>query len=105
MRLKRKEKETTNVLDSLESGVQKLINGVLEGVTGVVVKPIKGAERSGLEGFFKGVGKGELFQMRFFILPKHLKIYAMNRNKRFAWTSRKGMYSHACRTHVWYLYR
>lgn len=67
MRLKRKENKTTNVLDSLESGVQKLINGVFEGVTGVVVKPIKGAERSGLEGFVKGVGKGESFSNAIFL--------------------------------------
>ena len=32
----------------------------MEGVTGVVSKPIRGAERGGFEGFAKGVGKGLL---------------------------------------------
>lgn len=35
-----------------------LVMGVLEGVGGVVTKPISGAKQEGVSGFFKGVGKG-----------------------------------------------
>jgi len=35
-----------------------LLQGVFDGVTGIVRKPIEGAKREGVEGFFKGVGKG-----------------------------------------------
>lgn len=34
------------------------IQGVVDGVTGVVTKPISGAQAEGLGGFFKGLGKG-----------------------------------------------
>lgn len=47
-------------VSGVESGVEKLIHGVVEGVTGVVRAPIRGAERKGVEGFAKGVGKGLL---------------------------------------------
>ena len=49
-----------NVAQGLGSGVQKLARGFVEGVTGVVKAPIRGAEKKGLEGFAKGVGKGLL---------------------------------------------
>lgn len=49
-----------NIVRGFESGVQKLIQGFLEGVKGVVIKPIRGAERNGFEGFAKGIGKGLL---------------------------------------------
>lgn len=52
--------EDVNVASGLGSGVQKLVNGFVEGVTGVVKAPIRGAEKRGLEGFAKGVGKGLL---------------------------------------------
>ena len=60
MKLKANDAKSANILKGLESGMQKLVNGILEGVTGVVSKPIRGAERSGFEGFAKGVGKGLL---------------------------------------------
>ena len=60
MKLKVNDAKSATILRGLESGVQKLISGILEGVTGVVSKPIIGAERSGVEGFAKGVGKGLL---------------------------------------------
>jgi len=60
MKLKASDAKTATILKGLESGMQKLVNGILEGVTGVVSKPIKGAERSGFEGFAKGLGKGLL---------------------------------------------
>lgn len=49
-----------NVALGFESGVQKLVKGFLEGVTGVVKAPIRGAEKRGFEGFAKGIGKGLL---------------------------------------------
>ena len=52
--------ENVNIVRGFESGVHKLVQGFFEGVKGVVSKPIKGAERNGLEGFAKGVGKGLL---------------------------------------------
>jgi Autophagy-related protein C terminal domain len=44
----------------VESGFSKLIQGFREGATGVVRAPIRGAEKRGLEGFAKGLGKGLL---------------------------------------------
>ncbi|CAH1406539.1 unnamed protein product [Nezara viridula] len=35
-----------------------LVMGVIEGVGGVVTKPLSGAKQEGVSGFFKGVGKG-----------------------------------------------
>lgn len=32
--------------------------GVVDGVSGVFLKPISGAKKEGVEGFFKGMGKG-----------------------------------------------
>lgn len=49
-----------NVAVGFESGIQKLVQGFLEGVTGVVKAPIRGAEKRGFEGFAKGIGKGLL---------------------------------------------
>ena len=34
------------------------IQGVVDGVTGVFTKPIEGAREQGVEGFFRGLGKG-----------------------------------------------
>lgn len=48
------------LLDGVESGFVKLAQGFLEGITGVVKAPMRGAERKGFEGFFKGLGKGLL---------------------------------------------
>jgi hypothetical protein len=48
------------LLDGVESGFVKLAQGFVEGVTGVVKAPLRGAERRGFEGFAKGVGKGLL---------------------------------------------
>lgn len=35
-----------------------LVMGVFDGVTGVVTKPVQGARSEGVQGFFKGLGKG-----------------------------------------------
>lgn len=52
--------EDVNVAFGLGSGVQKLVQGFLDGVTGVVKAPIHGANKRGFEGFAKGIGKGLL---------------------------------------------
>ena len=44
----------------VESGFIKLVKGFRDGVTGVVKAPMRGAEKRGIEGFAKGVGKGLL---------------------------------------------
>lgn len=49
-----------NVALGLGSGVHKFVTGFLDGVTGVVKAPMRGAEKRGLEGFAKGIGKGLL---------------------------------------------
>lgn len=47
---------------SLQEGIARsgkgLVMGVFDGVTGVFTKPISGAREDGVEGFFKGLGKG-----------------------------------------------
>ncbi|XP_055620155.1 intermembrane lipid transfer protein Vps13 isoform X3 [Toxorhynchites rutilus septentrionalis] len=47
---------------SLQEGIARsgkgLVMGVFDGVTGVFTKPISGAKEEGVEGFFKGLGKG-----------------------------------------------
>ena len=60
MKLKSNDTKAATVLEGLESGMIKFVDGIMEGVTGVVSKPIKGAARNGFEGFAKGVGKGLL---------------------------------------------
>ena len=51
---------TVTVVEGIESGVVKLLRGVVEGVSGVVRAPMRGAEKRGVEGFAKGIGKGLL---------------------------------------------
>ncbi|XP_058837903.1 intermembrane lipid transfer protein Vps13 isoform X2 [Topomyia yanbarensis] len=47
---------------TLQEGIARsgkgLVMGVFDGVTGVFTKPISGAKEEGVEGFFKGLGKG-----------------------------------------------
>ena len=52
--------EDLNFVEGVESGVAQLVRGVVEGFTGVVQAPIRGAEKNGFEGFAKGFGKGLL---------------------------------------------
>lgn len=51
---------STTFVQGVESGMNKLLRGVAEGVIGVVRAPVRGAEKRGVEGFAKGVGKGLL---------------------------------------------
>ena len=47
-----------HVGEGLLYGAKDLGRGVVEGVTGIVTQPIKGAQEDGAVGFAKGVGKG-----------------------------------------------
>lgn len=51
---------TVTLVGGVESGFIKLVDGFLDGVTGVVKAPMRGAEKRGIEGFAKGIGKGLL---------------------------------------------
>lgn len=51
---------TVTMAGGVESGFVKLVQGFMDGVTGVVKAPMRGAEKRGIEGFAKGIGKGLL---------------------------------------------
>ncbi|XP_020292498.1 vacuolar protein sorting-associated protein 13C isoform X2 [Pseudomyrmex gracilis] len=51
-------KQPANLQEGLARSGKGLVMGVVDGVTGVVMKPITGAKEEGVEGFFKGFGKG-----------------------------------------------
>ncbi|XP_068165987.1 intermembrane lipid transfer protein VPS13A [Antennarius striatus] len=58
-----KRRETMNrqpsgLKEGLTRGGKGLVSGFVSGITGIVTKPIKGAQKEGAAGFFKGVGKG-----------------------------------------------
>jgi vacuolar protein sorting-associated protein 13A/C len=58
--LRLNEDVSVTLAGGVESGFTKLVQGFRDGVTGVVKAPIRGAEKRGIEGFAKGVGKGLL---------------------------------------------
>ena len=45
-------------LTGMKDGGESIITGFASGISGIVMKPIEGAEQEGALGFFKGVGKG-----------------------------------------------
>ncbi|XP_059046157.1 intermembrane lipid transfer protein Vps13 isoform X1 [Achroia grisella] len=51
-------KPPANLQEGLARSGKGLVMGVVDGVTGVFTKPIEGARDQGVEGFFKGLGKG-----------------------------------------------
>ncbi|XP_062237859.1 vacuolar protein sorting-associated protein 13A isoform X1 [Platichthys flesus] len=51
-------KQPSGLREGLARGGKGLVSGFLSGITGIVTKPIKGAQKEGAAGFFKGVGKG-----------------------------------------------
>ncbi|RXM32961.1 Vacuolar protein sorting-associated protein 13A [Acipenser ruthenus] len=58
---KRREEMNTQpsgLREGLTRGGKGLVSGFVSGITGIVTKPIKGAQKEGAAGFFKGVGKG-----------------------------------------------
>ncbi|XP_048360331.1 intermembrane lipid transfer protein VPS13A [Sphaerodactylus townsendi] len=58
-----KRRETMNrqpagLKEGITRGGKGLMSGFVSGITGIVTKPIRGAQKEGAAGFFKGVGKG-----------------------------------------------
>ncbi|XP_026125478.1 intermembrane lipid transfer protein VPS13A isoform X3 [Carassius auratus] len=51
-------KQPSGLREGLTRGGKGLVSGFVSGITGIVTKPIKGAQREGAAGFFKGMGKG-----------------------------------------------
>ncbi|KAJ8413943.1 hypothetical protein AAFF_G00065410 [Aldrovandia affinis] len=51
-------KQPSGLREGLTRGGKGLVSGVVSGITGIVTKPIKGAQKEGAAGFFKGMGKG-----------------------------------------------
>ncbi|XP_066591225.1 intermembrane lipid transfer protein Vps13 isoform X2 [Prorops nasuta] len=51
-------KVPANLQEGLARSGKGLVMGVVDGVCGVVTKPYSGAKEEGVEGFFKGFGKG-----------------------------------------------
>uniref|UniRef100_A0A6B2EM79 Putative vacuolar protein n=1 Tax=Phlebotomus kandelakii TaxID=1109342 RepID=A0A6B2EM79_9DIPT len=51
-------RKPANLQEGLARSGKGLVMGVVDGVTGVFSKPISGARSEGVEGFFKGLGKG-----------------------------------------------
>ena len=49
-----------HVGQGMAKGAKGLVTGFASGITGIVSQPIQGAQESGLEGFFVGLGKGLL---------------------------------------------
>ena len=47
-----------HAIGGISSGAKALGTGVLSGVEGLAMRPLEGAEREGVGGFLKGVGKG-----------------------------------------------
>ncbi|XP_066473905.1 intermembrane lipid transfer protein VPS13A isoform X2 [Tiliqua scincoides] len=51
-------RQPTGFKEGITRGGKGLVSGFVSGITGVVTKPIRGAQKEGAAGFFKGVGKG-----------------------------------------------
>lgn len=54
----RKHSDVRGMTDGLKKGAKQLGMGIFDGITGVVVAPIRGAAEGGAAGFVKGVGQG-----------------------------------------------
>ncbi|EGG20936.1 vacuolar protein sorting-associated protein 13 family protein [Cavenderia fasciculata] len=52
------QKKARHALEGMAYGFKGLGKGVLDGVTGLVIKPVEGAQQQGVEGFAKGMVKG-----------------------------------------------
>uniref|UniRef100_A0A914LJA8 Intermembrane lipid transfer protein VPS13-like C-terminal domain-containing protein n=1 Tax=Meloidogyne incognita TaxID=6306 RepID=A0A914LJA8_MELIC len=50
--------QPTNFGEGMFRGVRGVGQGVIDGVTGVISKPVEGAKKGGVSGFLKGTGKG-----------------------------------------------
>jgi hypothetical protein len=52
------QKKSIGITEGLSEGGEALAKGIWEGFSGVLSKPIEGATKTGVAGFFKGVGIG-----------------------------------------------
>ncbi|XP_076444664.1 LOW QUALITY PROTEIN: intermembrane lipid transfer protein VPS13A-like [Babylonia areolata] len=59
-RRRRLELQPRNLPGSLAQACHTLVVGVGLGLSGIILDPVKGAHEDGVEGFFKGIGKGIL---------------------------------------------
>jgi hypothetical protein len=50
----------TRLIEGLADGFDSAVGGVVDGVTGLVQEPMRGAERAGAAGVFLGLGRGVL---------------------------------------------
>lgn len=57
-RARRRAQEAQTVTEGIRQGGRELGSGFYEGMTGVVLAPVRGAERAGVVGFGKGLVKG-----------------------------------------------
>lgn len=53
-------KNPSNVITGLGYGGYAILKGVFDGVTGIVIEPIKGGKDDGFTGVAKGIGRGLL---------------------------------------------
>lgn len=53
-------------MTGVTAGASSFARSIVSGVTGIVQQPIQGAERGGVEGFFKGVGRGVIGFVSFY---------------------------------------
>ncbi|GCC25095.1 hypothetical protein chiPu_0003500 [Chiloscyllium punctatum] len=51
-------RQPSGIKEGITRGGKGLVSGFVSGITGIVTKPIKGAQKEGAAGFFKGIGKG-----------------------------------------------
>ncbi|GMI12097.1 hypothetical protein TrVE_jg1786 [Triparma verrucosa] len=54
------EEDPTNLLEGIGRGGEKVLDGLLDGFSGAIMLPMRGAERHGLKGFGTGLLKGGL---------------------------------------------
>lgn len=54
----RRRKKARTVFHGMELGAKSLVAGIADGLSGVIMQPIKETKKGGALGFFKGVAKG-----------------------------------------------
>ncbi|KAF8773523.1 Vacuolar protein sorting-associated protein 13C like protein [Argiope bruennichi] len=59
-RQQRMQLRSTSLPESLCTAAKTFVLGVVLGLSGVVVQPVTGGQQEGVEGFFRGIGKGLL---------------------------------------------
>ncbi|XP_024132153.1 vacuolar protein sorting-associated protein 13A isoform X3 [Oryzias melastigma] len=51
-------RQPSGLKEGLTRGGKGLVSGFVSGITGIITKPVKGAQKDGAVGFFKGCGQG-----------------------------------------------